>query len=93
MSSFQEIKQLFINEISNTPQYLVAVKIKDLIIQDIITPHVNFVFTYTLQDSDYTDLNNKTFEEQIIQMGLKIILGFDVDISMGTIIVLMNKFL
>jgi hypothetical protein len=35
MSCFQEIKTLFTNEIVNSPQYTVATKIKNLIIQDI----------------------------------------------------------
>lgn len=93
MSSFGEIKELFINEIINSPQYQIALKIKNLIIQDIITPNINFVFQYQLQDSDYIDINNKDKEEIIIKMALKNILGFDVDISMGNVLIIMNKFL
>lgn len=93
MSSFEEIKGLFTNEIINSPQYLIATKIKGLIIQDIIAPNIDFTFSYQLQNSDYVDINNKDKEETIIKMALKLILGFDVDIIMGNVIVVMNKFL
>lgn len=93
MSSFEEIKGLFINEIINSPQYLVAIKIKNLIVQDIIAPNINFTFTYLLENTDYVDINNKDKEEVIIKMALKIILGFEVEINMGCVIVIMNKFL
>lgn len=93
MSSFEEIKGLFINEIINSPQYLVAIKIKNLIVQDIIAPNINFTFTYLLENTDYVDINNKDKEEVIIKMALKIILGFEVEINMGYVIVIMNKFL
>ena len=93
MSSFQEIKTLFTTEITNSPQYVVATKIKDLLIQDIITPNINYTFIYQLQDSDYVDINNKSAEEIIIIMALKLILGFDIEIINGQVIVIMNKFL
>lgn len=93
MSSFQEIKGLFTNEIINSPQYLVATKIKNLIIQDIQTPNINYTFSYLLTNEDYVDINNKDYENTIICMALKIILGFEVEINMGCVIVIMNKFL
>ncbi len=93
MSYFDEIKGLFTNEILNSPQYQVALKIKDLIKQDIITPYINFTFSYQLQDTDYVDINNKDKEEVIIGMALKMILGIEVDIYMSKITVVMNKFI
>ncbi len=93
MSYFDEIKGLFTNEILNSPQYQVALKIKDLIKQDIITPYINFTFSYQLQDTDYVDINNKDKEEIIIGMALKMILGIEVDIYMSKITVVMNKFI
>ncbi len=93
MSYFDEIKGLFTNEILNSPQYQVALKIKDLIKQDIITPYINFTFSYQLQDTDYVDINNKDKEEVIIGMALKMILGIEVDIYMSKITVIMNKFI
>ena len=93
MSAFEEIKLLFSNEIINSPQYLVATKIKNLIIQDIITPNINCAFVYQLQNTDYVDIANKDKEEEIIGLALKLILGFEVDISMSCISFKMIKFL
>ena len=93
MSSFQEIKSLFTNEIVNSPQYTVATKIKNLIIQDIQAPSINYNFIYQLQDIDYVDINNKDAENIIIVMALKIVLGFEVEINMGSVYVQMKKFL
>ena len=93
MSSFEEIKGLLTNEIINSPQYAVAVKIKNMIIADISAPNVSANFIYTLEDSDYVDINNKDKEDQIIIMALKIVLGFDIEINMGMIVVIMKKFL
>jgi hypothetical protein len=96
MSSFQEIKNLFTNEIVNAPQYLVATKIKNLIIQDINEPKINSVFTYELQNndfSDYTDFDIVNYESQIIVLSLKIILGFECQLQSKTIYIQMKKFL
>lgn len=93
MSYFEEIKGLFINEIMNSPQYQLGLKIKDLIKQEIITPNINFSFIYQLQNTDYIDINNKEHEETILKMALKLILGFEVEISYSSVIVIMDKFL
>ncbi len=93
MSSFEEIKGLLTNEILSSPQYTLAVKIKDLIKADILAPNINCNFIYTLQDSDYIDINNKNKEEQILNMALKIVLGLDIEISMGSVVVVMKQFL
>jgi hypothetical protein len=93
MSYFEEIKGLFINEIMNSPQYQLGLKIKDLIKQEIITPNINFSFIYQLQNTDYIDINNKEHEETILKMALKVILGFEVEISYSSVIVIMDKFL
>ena len=93
MSYFEEIKGLFINEIMNSSQYQLGLKIKDLIKQEIITPNINFSFIYQLQNTDYIDINNKEHEETILKMALKIILGFEVEISYSSVIVIMDKFL
>ena len=77
MSSFEEIKNLFTNELVNSPQYLIATKIKNLIIADILAPNVNYSFSYMFVDSDYVDVNNKDYEENIIWLCLKVILGVE----------------
>ena len=93
MSFNAAIKELFTNEIIGSPQYQVALKIKDLIINDIVTPNINFLFTYTLQPGDYVNIENQANEEQIITMALKLILGFDVEINNQQVIIVMNKLL
>lgn len=97
MSSFEEIKGLFVNELINSPQYLVATKIKNLIIADILAPNVNYSFSYMFVDTDYVDVNNKDYEENLICFCLKVILGVESElinsvVSRG-VIVLMKKFL
>jgi hypothetical protein len=93
MSSFQEINGLLRNEIMNSPQYQIAIKIKDLVIQDIITPNINCIFMYQLQNTDYVDIENKNKEQEIIKLALKLVFGFEVDISMDCVSFAMNKFL
>jgi hypothetical protein len=93
MASFEEIKVLLTNEVKSSPQYAVAVKVKDMIIADILAPNVDCNFIYTLEDSDYVDLNNKDKEEQIINMALKLVLGLDIQVNMGMIVVVMKQFL
>lgn len=93
MSSFQQIKGLFTNEIINSPQYQIGLKIKDLIITDIQEPKINYSFIYEFQPGDYQDINNKEHEENIIILALKLILGFEVEHIHGAIVVIMNKFL
>ncbi len=93
MSNFEEIKNLFTNEIINSPQYQIAIKIKNLLVQDIIAPNINYSFSYLLTNEDYVDVNNKDYENVIICMALKLILGFEVEINMGSVIIVMKKFL
>ena len=93
MSSFTEIKDLLTTEIINSPQYAVAVKVKNLIIADILAPNVSANFIYTLEDSDYVDVNNKDIENQSINLALKVVLGLDVEVDMGMIVIPMKKFL
>lgn len=93
MSSFQQIKELFTNEIINSPQYQIGLKIKDLIITDIQEPKINYSFIYEFQPEDYQDINNKEHEENITVLALKLILGFQVEHIQGGIVVVMDKFL
>jgi hypothetical protein len=93
MSNYNEIKTLFTNEIMNSPQYQIALKIKNLLIEEINAPNIDFSFCYNFQDSDYIDINNKEYEENIIYLGLKIILGVEVELfnngmNRGVIIVM-----
>ena len=97
MSSFEEIKNLFTNELINSPQYLVATKIKNLIIADILAPNVNYSFSYIFVDSDYVDVNNKDYEDNIIWLCLKVILGVEIELINNGMFrgvnIIMEKFL
>jgi hypothetical protein len=95
MSSFDEIKGLFSTELSNSPQYLVATKIKNLIIEDILAPKIDIFFTYVLVDSDYVDIANKQYENEVIILCMKLILGITVEIGNidNMLVVEMSKFL
>jgi hypothetical protein len=96
MSSFQEIKTLFTNEIINSPQYSVAIKIKDLLIADIQAPNIGFTFIYEFKDSDYQNIDNKDYEERVVVFSLKLILGIDVELFQNMsrgIVIIMDKFL
>jgi hypothetical protein len=93
MSSFQEIKGLFTNEIINSHQYQLGLKIKDLLIADIQAPKINYSFIYEFQPEDYQDINNKEYEENITVLALKLILGFEVEHIEGGIVIVMKKFL
>jgi hypothetical protein len=93
MSSFQQIKTLFTNEIINCPQYQLGLKIKELIIADIQAPKIKCSFIYEFQPEDYQDLNSKEDEENITVLALQLILGFEVEHIQGGIVVAMDKFL
>jgi hypothetical protein len=97
MTSFEEIKNLFTTELVNSPQYLVATKIKNLIIADILAPNINYSFSYMFVDSDYVDINNKDYEENIICLSLKVILGVEGELINNGIYrgvnIIMKKFL
>jgi hypothetical protein len=93
MSSFPEVSELFKNEILNSPQYQIGLKIKDLLKADILAPNVNYTFKYYLEDSDYTNINNKEHEEVILTFSLKLILGVRIEIINRLVIVTMKDFL
>ena len=97
MSEFQTIRKLFNDELVASPQYLVATKIKNLIIADIIAPNVNYSFSYMFVDSDYIDVNNKDYEDNVIWLCLKVILGVECELINNGIVrgvnIIMKKFL
>jgi hypothetical protein len=95
MSSFDELRLLYSTELSNSPQFSVATKIKNLIIENIVAPKIDIYFTYVLVDSDYTDITNKQYENDIIILCMKLILGVKVEIGNidNMLIVDMSKFL
>ncbi len=95
MSSFDEIKLLFSTELRNSPQFLVATKIKNLIIENILAPKIDIYFTYQLLDTDYVDITNKQYENDIIILCMKLLLNITVEIGNidNMLVIDMSKFL
>lgn len=88
MVSKQEIKDLFVAELLNTPQYQTVLDIKRVILNEIATPNVQPQVFYTF-DNPITDV-----EMGIIQMCIKVEFGFDVtNISNRNVVIDMAKFL
>jgi len=88
MSSKQEIKDLFVAELLNTPQYQLVLAIKQVILNEIATPNIqqNVVYNFETPQSE-EDIG-------IIKMCLKFEFGFDINnISTGGVVIDMSKFL
>lgn len=87
MSFFQEIKDLFQNEIINSPQYSLALLIKNKVIEEINRPSITECFAYQLDES----LTN--FDIQNLKLCLFVMFGFNVEINGLILVVDMKKFL
>ena len=88
MSSKQQIKDLFITELKNTPQYQIVLTIKQLILDEIARPNIQSQIIYTFETQQSDD------EIEIIKMSMIIEFGFDTNnISNNSIIIDMKKFL
>ena len=87
MSSRQEIKSLFEVEIKNSADYATVLKIKQYIINEIITPNINENVVYNFETPQT--------EEQInnIKLGLIVEFGFSGIISENYVVIDMKKFL
>ncbi len=88
MSSKQEIKDLFIAEIKNTPEYQIVLHMKELILNEIATPNIQREVVYNFE----TPLN----KEQINNIKLCMIVEFGFfteNMSAYSIIIDMTKFL
>jgi len=87
MSCYDEIKQLFSNEIVNCPQYSLCLNIKDKIIEEINTPKVSEFVYYNLDVSTTDeDINN-------LKLCSILIFGFEFEINNYLVIINMKKFL
>ncbi len=88
MTSKQEIKDLFVAELLNTPQYQTVLTIKQIILNEIATPNI--------QSQIFYNFDPMITEEDvgIIKMCMKVEFGFDVEnISVGGVCIDMKKFL
>lgn len=88
MSSKQQIKDLFTEELKNTPQYQILLNIKQLILNEIATPNIlpQVVYNFETMQSD-EDIN-------IIKLCMIIEFGFDTNnINSNCVVIEMKQFL
>jgi hypothetical protein len=88
MSSKQEIKDAFILELKNTPQYQIVLAIKQIIMAEILAPNVqsHVIYNFETQQTDE--------EVNVIKMCMIIEFGFDTNnISSNAVIIDMKQFL
>lgn len=88
MSSKQEIKDLFTAELLLTPEYQIALKVKQAILDEITAPHIqgNVVYTYE-QPIERQSV-------QVLKMCLFLLFGFNTNnISESSVVIEMKSFL
>ena len=88
MSSKQEIKDLFVAELKNTPQYQTILTIKQIILNEIATPNIQaqVIYNFEIQQSDY--------DIEVIKMCMTVEFGFTTNnISSNSVIIDMSNFL
>jgi hypothetical protein len=88
MTSKQEIKDLFVAELKNTPQYQIVLTLKQIILNEIMTPSIQSQVIYNFE-TQQTD-----FEVEVIKMCLTVEFGFTTsNISTQCVIIDMANFL
>ena len=88
MSSKQQIKDLFVAELKNTPQYQIVLTIKQIILNEIATPNIQaqVIYNFETPQSDY--------DIEVIKMCLTVEFGFTTcNISSNCVIIDMKDFL
>jgi len=69
MSSKQEIKDLFILELKNTPEYQIVLKIKEFILNEIATPNIQKEVVYNFETPQTEEQLNNITLCMIIEFG------------------------
>jgi hypothetical protein len=88
MSSKQQIKDLFTEELKNTPQYQIVLTIKQIILNEIATPNILPQVIYNFETPQTDESIN------IIKLCMIIEFGFDTNnISCNAVIIDMSNFL
>ncbi len=88
MTSKQEIKDLFVAELKNTPQYQTVLNIKQLILNEIATPNILSEVVYNFETPQNKD------DLGIIKMCMTIEFGFTTNsITNDYVVIEMSKFL
>ena len=88
MASKQEIKDLFIAELKNTPLYSIVLDIKRVILNEIATPNIQSQVLYTFAEQQSDE------QVQILKMCMVVEFGFTTSsISGACVIIAMADFL
>ncbi len=88
MSSKEEIKNLFIAEIKNTPEYQIVLQIKAFILNEIATPNIQEEVLYNFE----TPLNKEQMNN--FKLGMIVEFGFSTNnMSENCVFIDMKKFL
>ena len=88
MTSKQEIKTAFSQELLSTPQYQIVLKIKQLLLNEISVPNINQYVVYNFETPQ-----NK-LEQQNIKMCMILEFGFSVEnIGENSVVIDMMDFL
>lgn len=88
MSSKQEIKDLFTAELMLTPEYQIALKVKQAILYEISTPNIQGTVVYTYE----TPIDRQSV--QVLKMCLLLLFGFNTNnISENCVVIEMKSFL
>ena len=88
MTSKQEIKDLFVAELKNTPQYQTILTIKQIILNEIAAPNIQAQVIYNFE-TPQTD-----YDIEVIKMCMTIEFGFTTNnISSNSVIIDMSNFL
>ena len=86
--SKQQIKDLFVAELKNTPQYQMVLTIKQIILNEIATPNIQAQVIYNFEKPQ-TD-----YDIEVIKMCMQIEFGFITNnISSNSVIIDMKDFL
>jgi hypothetical protein len=88
MSSKQQIKDLFVAELKNTPQYQIVLTIKQIILNEIAAPNIQAQVIYNFE-TPQTD-----YDIEVIKMCMTVEFGFTTNnISSNSVIIDMSNFL
>jgi hypothetical protein len=88
MASKQEIKDLFIAELKNTPEYNIVLDIKRAILFEIATPNIQAQLQYNFSSGQSDE------QVQVIKMCLTVEFGFSTtSISSACVVIAMADFL
>jgi hypothetical protein len=88
MSSKQEIKDLFVAELKNTPQYQIVLILRQIILNEIATPNIQaqVIYNFETPQSEY--------DIEVIKMCMTVEFGFTTNnISSNSVIIDMYNFL